>query len=91
MLNSISWDKPTSLWTGLTDSAGENKKIQAGSDQAAWKLNIHFKYTARDKSQQNHLGELGYTKIQSKSNEESCQSKLRVFIVVIKEVEGKNL
>ena len=42
------------------DNIGEKKKLQAQHDQAAWKLNIHFEYTVKNKSQQNYLSELGF-------------------------------
>ena len=37
------------------DYAGENIKLQAWSDQAAWKLNIQFEYTDKDSPSQSHL------------------------------------
>jgi hypothetical protein len=43
------------------DNAGENKLLQQRSQSADWKLNVKFKFTARDTPQQNHLAELGFT------------------------------
>jgi hypothetical protein len=42
------------------DNAGENKLLQQRSQSADWKLNITYKFTARDTPQQNHLAELGF-------------------------------
>ena len=42
------------------DNAGVNEKLQASSDQAAWKLHIQFEYTAKDTPEKNHLAELGF-------------------------------
>jgi L-rhamnose isomerase len=42
------------------DKAGENTKLQARAESAAWKLGVQFEYTARDTPQQNHLVKLGF-------------------------------
>jgi hypothetical protein len=42
------------------DNAGENTKLQARAESAAWKLGVQFEYTVRDTPQQNHLVELGF-------------------------------
>jgi hypothetical protein len=42
------------------DNAGENKMLQQRCEGVDWKLDINFKFTARDTPQQNHLAELGF-------------------------------
>ena len=58
-----SGDKPTSL----TRYARENNKLQARSDQVAWKLNAEFEYMAKNALQQNHFAKLGFTIIAPKA------------------------
>jgi hypothetical protein len=42
------------------DNSGENKALKMRSESSDWKLDIEFKFTARDMPQQNHLAELGF-------------------------------
>jgi hypothetical protein len=43
------------------DNSGENKVLKMRSESSDWKMDIKFKFTARDTPQQNHLAELGFT------------------------------
>ena len=46
-----------------------NKMLQARSDQAAWKLNILFDYTAKDTLTQSYLAELSFIIIAARARE----------------------
>ena len=65
------------------NNAEESKKLQA-RNHAAWKSNMQFEYTAKDKPKQNHLAELGFTTIvTNKGNDESCQLKSAVSVDIM--------
>ena len=64
------------------DNAGENKKLQPRSDQAAWKLNTYFEYNNQMQTSTKFYSWIGINTNCCKinGNDESCQPKSGVII-----------